>query len=49
MNAIGDLVRVQDLEDRLQIVIQSRLLAFERMKPPAADIMHERLQPADPC
>src|ERR1700727_1198833 len=47
LNAIGDLVRLQRLEDRLQIVIQSRLLAFERMKPRAADIVHERLKPAD--
>src|SRR6202044_1243600 len=47
MNAIGDLVRIQELEDRLQIVIQSRLLAFERMKAPAPEIVHERLKPAD--
>jgi hypothetical protein len=47
MNAIDDLVRVQDLEDCLQIVIQSRLLAFERMKARAAKIVHERLKPAD--
>ena len=49
MNAIRDLIRLQGLKDRLQIVIQSRLLAFERMKPPAADIVHERLKPADTC
>jgi hypothetical protein len=47
MNAMGNLVRLQGLKDRLQIAIQSRLLAFDRMKPPAAEIVHERLNPAD--
>src|SRR5258708_7315632 len=47
MTAMGNLVRLQGLKDRLQIAIQSRLLAFDRMKPPAAEIVHERLNPAD--
>ena len=46
LSAVGDLVRLQRLENRLQIVTQSRLLTFERIEPPADHIMHERLKPA---
>ena len=48
LRAPSDLVPIEGFKDQPEIIVQFRLLAVERMKPPVADIVHERLKAADP-